>query len=343
MRRVLLILLLLAAGLSATAARTLPPAERIVAIADVHGGFEPFVSILTTTGLINAQRRWSGGKAVFVQTGDITDRGHGVREALDLVMALEKEAEAAGGRVLMVLGNHEIMNMLGDLRDVAPEVLAAFGGEAAYRDAFARDGRYGKWLRSKPMIATVDDTVFMHAGINLEFSDASIDDLNKRVRREVDQWDDGRRLLEGKGLVKRSSPFIEVVQAARTELERLNGLAAAKKDVPEDTPRVAAALLPLANIGASALLNAEGPMWFRGFANWSEPEGATRMAALLKHHRVKRFVAGHNAQREGRITERFGGTLFLIDTGMLDGKFYPSGRASALEITAAGVKQIYPE
>ena len=316
---------------------------RVVAIGDVHGGFDPFVSILTTTGLMNAQRRWSGGKTVFIQTGDITDRGPGVREALDLVMALEKEADAAGGRVLMLLGNHEIMNMLGDLRDVAPEVLAGFGGEAAYRDAFARDGRYGKWLRSKPMIATVDETVFMHAGISLEFSDASIEDLNKRVRREIEQWDDGRRLLESKGLVKRSSPFIEVVQAARTELERLEALAADKKQLPEDAPRVAASLLPLANIGASALLNGEGPMWFRGFANWPDADGATRMAALLKHHRVKRFVAGHNAQRDGRISERFGGTLFLIDTGMLDGRFFPSGRASALELTAAGAKQIYPE
>ena len=65
------------------------------------------------------------------------------------------------------------------------------------------------------------------------------------------------------------------------------------------------------------------------------------MAALLKHHRVQRFVTGHNALRDGRVVERFGGALFLIDTGMLNGKFYPSGRASALELTSTGVKTIY--
>ena len=84
-------------------------------------------------------------------------------------------------------------------------------------------------------------------------------------------------------------------------------------------------------------------MWFRGFASWTEAEGPAKLSALLSRYRVKRFVTGHNALRDGRIIERFGGSLFLIDTGMLNGKFYPSGRASALEITSAGVKQIYPE
>jgi hypothetical protein len=319
------------------------PADRIVAIADVHGGFEPFVSILTATKLIDSQRHWAGGQAVFVQTGDLTDRGPGVREALDLMMALEKEADSAGGKVHALLGNHEIMNMLGDTRDVAPEVLAAFGGESAYRDAFGRDGRYGKWLRSKPAATSIDGTVFMHAGINLEFADVSLDDLNKRVKREIQEWDEGRKWLVSKNLIPAGAPFLEVVQAARAELDRLNTLVAAKKEVPPDAPQVAALLQPISNIGSSSLLSGEGPMWFRGFASWTEAEGPAKMSALLSRYRVKRFVTGHNALRDGRIIERFAGSLFLIDTGMLNGKFYPSGRASALEITSAGVKQIYPE
>ena len=101
-------------------------------------------------------------------------------------------------------------------------------------------------------------------------------------------------------------------------------------------------VLPVANIGASSLLHGEGPLWFRGLATWPDAEGAVRMEALLKHHRVKRFVTGHTVQTGGRISERFNGTLFLIDTGMLNGRFFPAGRPSALEITPAGVKEIYP-
>ena len=90
-----------------------PPAPpRIVAVGDVHGAAAPFASILQRAGVIDAQHRWVGGTTTLVQDGDLTDRGAGVREALDLMMALESQAAAAGGAVRVVLGNHEVMNML---------------------------------------------------------------------------------------------------------------------------------------------------------------------------------------------------------------------------------------
>ena len=342
MRRVLLSAFLLAAAVGAVRSGAAAPAERIVAIADVHGGFEAFVSILTTTKLIDAQRHWIGGKTVFVQTGDITDRGPGVRQALDLVMTLEKEAAAAGGKVHALLGNHEVMNMLGETRDVSPEAFSSFGGEAAYRAAFGRDGPYGKWLRSKPILATIDGNVFMHAGINLEYTTATLDELNKRTRLDIEGWDVGRRWLEEQNLVKPSAGFQEVVAAARAEIDRVNAVVAEKKHLPPEERRAAALVLHVANIGMTSLFYGDGPLWFRGFALWTDEEGAGRMAALLKHYRVSRFVTGHTVQPNGRIAERFGGSLFLIDTGMLDGRFFPSGGPSALEIKGTVATPIYP-
>lgn len=331
--------LLLAVALGASAFSASAPA-RVIAVADVHGGLQPFVSILTAAGLIDAQHRWTGGTAVLVQTGDVTDRGTGVYEVLDLLMSLEKGAAAAGGKVHVLLGNHEIMNMVGDTRDVSPEILAN-GGEAAYRAAFAREGKYGKWLRTKPILLNLDGTVFMHAGINLEFSTESLDDLNRRVRREMTQWDDGRRWLEQQNLVKPSAGFQEVVLAARQEIDRLNAIMAETQHLGPEARRGATLILPVSNIGASGLFNGNGPLWFRGFATWPDEEGAAKMTSLLSRHRVKRFVTGHNPQRSGMITERFGGSLFLIDTGMLNGRFFPGGRPSALEITDSGVRPIY--
>ena len=318
------------------------PAARIVAIGDVHGGFENFTAILQRAGLIDAQRQWSGGKTVFVQTGDVTDRGTGVREALDLLMALEKQADAAGGKVHAVLGNHELMNMVGDTRDVAPELAASFGGDAGYRAAFAKDGRYGKWLRSHPILVEVDDTVFMHAGINLAYSTDSLNAIVQRARREIEQWDAGVKWLTERKLIDGTTGFAQISGAARQEVERLNALAAEKK-APADAARVADLLVPLANIHTSSLFHPDGPLWFRGYATWPDAEGAGRMAALLKHHKVKRFVTGHTAQPDGRIKPRFDSTLFLIDTGMLGGKYWPKGRPSALDITPAGATPIYVE
>ena len=313
---------------------------RIVAIGDVHGASTEFASILQRAGLIDQGRRWTGGDAILVQTGDMTDRGTGMREALDLLMALESQAQRARGRVQMVLGNHEVMNMLGQMRDASPEIFATFGGEAAMREAFGPKGHYGQWLRRKAMIAVIDDTIFMHAGINPEYTQESIDELNRRVRRDIEAWDTGVRLLVSRKLVPESPDFRQAIDAARAEIERINLLHAQGK-TPPDAAEVAALILPVANIVSSALFHADGPLWFRGFSSWSDQEGEPKISELLKRLRAKRFVTGHSVQAEGRIRERFARTLFLIDTGMLGGKYFPGGQPSALELSSEAIRPIY--
>src|SRR3990167_4962514 len=123
--RIVLRLAALAAALALAPLHAAPPA-RIVAVCDVHGAADTFASILRRAGLINDRQRWTGGKAVLVQTGDVMDRGTGVRAIFDLLMALEPQAASAGGRVQAVMGNHEAMNLLGITRDTSPETLASF-------------------------------------------------------------------------------------------------------------------------------------------------------------------------------------------------------------------------
>jgi hypothetical protein len=351
---------------------------RIVAVADVHGAGEAFARILQRAGLIDDRRQWSGGNAVLVQTGDLLDRGTDVRTALDLLMSLESQASAAGGRVQVVLGNHECMNMLGEMRDTAAELFGLFAddksesrreqafqaarkigkgaapdkdawmaahprGYLEYREAFAPDGRYGKWLRTKPVAVVIDDTLFMHGGINQSFTTEALDNINKRARQELTGWDQGLKWLVTHDLALPFSTLSEAAEAAQIEYARLAARAKQDGTVSEDDAAAAKAILPLVNVGASSLLNPEGPLWFRGFSAWTDEEGAPLMAALLKKYKVKRFVTGHTPQPEGRIVPRFNNTLFLIDTGMLDGKFYPKGRASALEIKGNVVTPIYME
>src|SRR5688572_6589927 len=110
--------------LAPRAASQSPP--RIVAIGDIHGSYEGLTTILRRAGLVDEQLHWSGGTTVLVQTGDYTDRGTDVRKVMDLLMQLEKEARAAGGQAIVLAGNHEIMNVLGDWRDVTPEICATF-------------------------------------------------------------------------------------------------------------------------------------------------------------------------------------------------------------------------
>ena len=61
-----------------------------------------------------------------MQTGDYLDRGTDIRQVLDLLMRLEREAKSAGGQVIALLGNHELMNFVAEWRDVTPEICATF-------------------------------------------------------------------------------------------------------------------------------------------------------------------------------------------------------------------------
>lgn len=369
------LLLLSALALAAGSGVRGAPTPRIVAVGDVHGAGAAFISILQRAGLINDQKQWSGGTAILVQTGDLFDRGQDVRQILDFLIALERQAAAAGGRVQSLLGNHELMNLLGETRDVAPELYQQFAdsrseskrdeafqaasklkdgapgdkatwlndhplGYVEYRDALSADGQYGKWLRGKPIIAEIGGTVFMHGGINLEFTIDSLDNINKRVRRELSEFEDGARWLQQHDLATPYSTFVEIVHAAQNEWTKLD-LKRKRDSLSEEDVNEAKLLLPILKIESSALLSPNGPLWFRGYSAWTDQEGSQQMPALLKKYKVTRFVTAHTPQPSGQITTRFGNTLYLIDTGMLDGKFYPNGKPSALEIEGDKVTPIY--
>ncbi len=116
----------LSAGPIPTPAKQETTARRIVAIGDIHGAYDDLVSVLGASGIIDGDLKWSGGDTVLVQTGDFMDRGAGVRQVMDLLMRLQHEAPADGGEVVVLLGNHEIMNLIGEFRDASPEQIAEF-------------------------------------------------------------------------------------------------------------------------------------------------------------------------------------------------------------------------
>src|ERR1035438_6304988 len=145
------ILLLLALAGSAWARPVKAPAklpETIVAIADVHGDFDDFVAILQRTGLINQQNHWTGGKTTFVQCGDLLDRGAKPREVMDLVVAVQNESGQAGVQVVSLLGNHEMMNIMGDLRYVTPVNYASYADSNSEKRQKAAYAEFVKWSSS---------------------------------------------------------------------------------------------------------------------------------------------------------------------------------------------------
>ena len=121
----------------------------IVVIGEVQGSAATVTKLLTHLGLADAQGHWAGGDTVLVQTGDLMDDGEHVRAVLDLFMRLQQEAPAAGGQVIVLMGNHEAMNILGELRDVNYLAFQSFAGPDSDTRQRKEFDEYVSWLQRR--------------------------------------------------------------------------------------------------------------------------------------------------------------------------------------------------
>lgn len=161
-----------------------PASARVVAIGDFHGDLDHARRALRLAGAIDAQDAWIGGKLVVVQTGDEIDRGDDDRTILDLVDKLKIQAKTAGGELIALLGNHEIMNAQGDFRYVTPGGSAGFSLLGGREAAFAPGGPYAIMLSHRPIVVKVGDSLFVHGGILPKHLAYGLDKMNA----EVDDW-----------------------------------------------------------------------------------------------------------------------------------------------------------
>jgi hypothetical protein len=178
----LAVLLLIAGILFSKPHETGNPAERLMAIGDIHGDFDDFALLLKRVGLADAQNQWSGGTSTLVQTGDLIDRGPKGRQVMDLLMSLEKEAASAGGHIVVLLGNHEVMNILGDLRYVPAEDYASFADGESEKRRTAAYQEYTAWytshaellaaIKEPKVAATEEEWMQKHPNGFLEYREA---------------------------------------------------------------------------------------------------------------------------------------------------------------------------
>lgn len=141
--------------------------DSLYVVGDVHGAFESLTALLRNAGLIDETLGWNGGRAHLVALGDVMDRGPDVTRALWFLHRLEREATRAGGAVHVVLGNHELMVLFGDLRYThSKELGLAASHGVPYNALFdVRRSVLGRWLASMPGILRVDDTLLAHGGV----------------------------------------------------------------------------------------------------------------------------------------------------------------------------------
>jgi hypothetical protein len=330
--------------------------SRIIAISDVHGAHQAFVETLQAAGVVDAATAWTGGRTHLVIVGDILDRGDESRRSMDLLMRLEREAAAAGGLVHVVLGNHELMNLVGDLRYVAKGEFAAFAVEEspamrdaayarhvrdparpgapltreefdarfppgffAHRAAFSAAGAYGRWLLQKPLVLRINDTLFVHAGLGTALAAMSLPEINGRLRGELIEYVELLTRLASEGQLDPTTDF-----------HAIPALAAAGADP---------LLQRLLELHGSMIHAPASPLWYRGNAGCGPLIEQDRLAAILLALGSRRAVIGHTPTFRRRVWRRLDDRILLIDAGMLHSHY--SGQGAALLLEQSGLSVFY--
>lgn len=316
-RQMFSLLLLLAAALLALPARAMEPAPPIIAVGDPHGDYDAYITILQNAKLIDAKGKWSGGDAILVQLGDVPDRGPDTRKIIEHLMKLETQAPKKGGRVEALIGNHEAMMVIGDLRYVTPEEFAAFanGKSKRVRDAYykANAAALAEFYRAKDPALT-DDAV--KAAFERDTPPGYIEHrIAWGPKGKFGAWVASHDALLKIG----ETLFVHGGVSAATA-------AASIEDV---NARVRAALV---SGNGDILENESGPLWHRAFAEETSA-GEADLAAALAAYGVKRIVIGHTPQVKG-VRSLYGGRVIAVDTGA---SAYYGGTRSFLRIDESGL------
>jgi len=305
-----------------------------VAVGDVHGAYDRFTGILRAAGLIDQRDRWIGGRAILIQTGDIVDRGADSRRVIDLLRRLERDAQRAGGRVYPLLGNHEFMRAAHDWRYVSAKEYKAFedsDSEQLQKNALER------------MLVTA------RRRATAEGRDFDADEYREQFFKDIPPG-----YLEMRRAFDKDGQYGEWVRK-RLAAVKVNGVLFVHAGISEKTAalgcegineKIRADLdaLPVASEKVPSMFGSseDGPLWYRGLALEPEATFAPTLDRILTHVRARAIVIGHTPGPSiGRITTRFGGRVILVDTGMLEGDFYPGGTPSALELHGDRMTAIY--
>eukprot|EP01018_Ginkgo_biloba_P036815 Gb_09744 [translate_table: standard] len=274
--------------------------DRLIAIGDIHGDLQKAREALRVAQVIDENDNWIGGKTTVVQVGDLLDRGGEELKVIYLLEKLKQEAQKAGGAMVIMNGNHEIMNIEGDFRYVTPAAMEEFKRWAHWytignnmknlcqglgqqpdifkdippvlpeawraRLAALRPGGpiSSRFLANHPTVVIVGGSVFVHGGLLPTHVFHGLERINEETR----DWING-----GKGRV--GPPFLH---------------------------------------GRDAVV------WLRKYSERSEGkcECAVLEQALASIPGAKRMVVGHTIQTLG-INGACGNRVIRVDVGMSGG------------------------
>ena len=304
--------------------------ERIIAIGDIHGDYDNYIKTLQAAGVINRRGRWIADNTHLVQIGDVPGRGPDTLKIIRHLSGLTTQARRAGGRVHRLIGNHEAMNVTGDLRYVTPGEYEAF----VTRDSRRTRDRYFNalmdyWRSEEPE---------RYANLAENFREAweAAHPLGWVEHRQA--WDP-RWNRDGE-LFQWVLSSVAAIQL--NELVFVHGGISAsycQHDLESLTRMVHEALQLDDTTDAGVLEDETGPLWYRGLAGLPPETPGAVVTAILERYDARHIVIGHTPT-SGIIWPRHDTGVIMIDTGI--GAYYGS-HIAWLEISEGKLFAGYPD
>jgi hypothetical protein len=325
--------------------------QRIVALGDVHGAYEPLKSLLIETELVDSDLNWIGGEDHLVLCGDLTDRGPHDRAVLDLLIDLERQARKNGGRVHAVLGNHDVMNLVRDFRYVSEQSYADFAKDESQKErdrvwrqfkvryaqdegedqdlqqafeeryppgffsrikAFGLEGKYGSWLIERPAVVQVNGVVFVHGGLTPEVAQRGIDGINRDLSASIRSFLDASEAISR--IITLPPRFSDYFSTARWLEEK--ALEEGQSSVPKAMLSAARGLLAEMD---DLPFSSNGPLWYRGNSLENERAERERVNKVLEMLDARAMMVGHTITQQRIPTTRFNRQVIRGDVGMAYG------------------------
>ena len=299
--------------------------QRLVMIGDVHGDVDQFDKCLSMAGLMDFEsKKWIANNTIFVQTGDILDRGNQELQCLKRICQLSQQAQAVGGTVLCLFGNHEVLNALGTFQYTTGEweyeqvvgqaVDTALDGNKAWRMQYSTWNQPSRWAAFEPgglfsdclmrklkVAVTVGRTACVHAGLTHHHLEkyGSITEMNA----EAKTWMQTRVNIPNNNLGNYTSSKAAIDDA---ELRQTFYFDTCPKFL-------------------SGGKGGDTPVWMRDFSSPAnmpplKPNAMDNLSEVLEELDCDRMIMGHTIQTGGiNSVSTSSGQAWRIDTGMSRG------------------------
>lgn len=292
--------------------------SRVVAVGDLHGDLTALSCILQEARLVNGSGHWNGKDSQLVLVGDLIGGHEDSRLLLNFVIRLQKEASLTRGAVHCLLGNHDILPMVGFCGKMTQEEKDLFrdypirGAEgSSAKSAFRGHSIYARWIRTRNTFLKIGNTIFVHGGLGPWAIKVSPERINSTVRAWIRYWQG----VDAKPPKKTS--WVVGIRSSKRGIE-----------------------------------NTEGPLWSRGFrpvmkdgelVSEQPNEGLhqNELEDVLKKFLVERVVVGHSPVEEILTSHPYyGKRVVMIDTRISEKK---KGRLGGLEVFKDRVTLFYTE